>query len=223
VRGHPTGSVGPTKSRPDPGLPSGEGRLEPREEAGGDDPRHVSGLGGMPRVEWMAGRHHAGMGSRWTPYRAAPTRMAGASTLKGELSLDVRAPVGMPAVMGGSIRSGRGESRTRVLLRGASTRILHSGPPGTGNEKKRPPIPWGTEGRIWLRVWTVNQRRRRDSNPQGRLSPPHFECGALPVRTTPPDLINAGVSSGRPDEPRFALQSRRPTSFRYPPSSGRPD
>jgi hypothetical protein len=30
------------------------------------------------------------------------------------------------------------------------------------------------------------KRRRRDSNPQGRLSPPHFECGALPVRTTPP-------------------------------------
>ena len=36
-----------------------------------------------------------------------------------------------------------------------------------------------------------NERRARDSNPQA-VAPPHFECGALPVRTSPPMTARRG-------------------------------
>ena len=57
--------------------------------------------------------------------------------------------------------------------------------------RETPCRPWRSEGRD-----RVFKRRRRDSNPQGRLSPPHFECGALPVRTTPPGTSGLVVLIG---------------------------
>jgi hypothetical protein len=70
-------------------------------------------------------------------------------------------------------------------------------------QQKRPSRPEGREGRKSLQR---NSGGGGTRTPKG-LRPPHFECGALPIRTTPPN------DGGPPSEAR---QSGRPDLNRRP-------